>query len=459
MGLIRRMLGGLTRAPEGEAHPGPYTLPVSGGYIPADYPLNFWQTGRDPVRFATTTAMVEACLAAYSQTIAMCPGDHWKQISTGGRERVAGSALAKVIRSPNDYQSMSDFLLNITRSAMHEGNGLALALRDGRGQVSEVHLMDPWSSSARIAPTGEIFYALSGNPIIDARFDAGGASILVPARDVLHLRLHTPKHPLKGESPMMAVALDAAATGAIKQQQLQLYMNKARPGFVLTTDKDLSPQQVNDLRVGWNEQAKGLNSGGTPILSGGLKPAPLSIPARDAQLAELLQMSREDIALAYRVPMQILGIGETPYASTEALMQSWLASGLGFLINHLESAFDRLFGLQGFPTEYVEFNTRALQRSNFKDEVDAIGVAVQRGLYTPNEGRSRLEDLPPDPDGDNLMMQEQMVPLKIAMNPPEPAPPALPAPQEPETQPEATEQMSVGAIQQRLVRMIDDARV
>lgn len=459
MGLIRRLLGGLSRAPEGEFRPGPYTLPVTGGYIPADYPLNFWQSGLDPVRFASTTAMVEACLAAYSQTIAMCPGDHWKQKSSGGRDRVAGSSLAKVIRSPNDYQSMSDFLLNITRSAMHEGNGLALALRDGRGQVSELHLMDSWNSAARIAPTGEIFYALSGNPIIDARMDAGGASLLVPARDVLHLRLHTPKHPLKGESPMVAVALDAAASGAIKQQQLQFYMNQTRPGFVLTTDKTLSPEQIADIRAAWNEQSKGMNSGGTPILSSGLTPTPLATAARDAQLAEMLQMSREDIALAYRVPMQILGIGATPYASTEALMQAWLASGLGFLINHLESAFDRLFGLQGFPTEYVEFNTRALQRSNFKDEVDAIGIAVQRGLYTPNEGRARLEDLTPDPDGNHLMMQEQMVPLKVAMYPPEPAPPALPAPQEPEPQPEAAEQMSVGAIQQRLVRMIDDARV
>lgn len=454
MGLIRRILGGFTKSHEGEYRPGPYTLPVTGGYIPADYPLNWWQTGRDPVRFSSTTAMVEACLAAYSQTIAMCPGDHWRQLSTGGRERIvpANSALARVIRSPNDYQSMSDFLLNLARFVMHEGNGLAVAIRDGRGQVSEVHLMDPWQSSARIAPTGEIFYALAGNPILDARFEANGASILVPARDVLHVRLHTPKHPLKGESPMMAVAIDAAATDAIKQQQLSFYMNKARPGFILSTDEKLSPQQAVDIRTSWNEQAKGMNSGGTPILSAGLKPMTIATPARDAQLAELLQMSREDIALAYRVPLQILGIGDTPYASTEALMQSWLSSGLGFLINHIESAFDRLFGLPGYPVEYAEFNTRALQRSNFKDEVDAIGIAVQRGLYTPNEARNRLEDLPPDADGGKLMMQGQMVPLSVAVNPvDEMTPPAVDE--------ETVQELSSHAIQGRLERMINDARV
>lgn len=458
--MIRRALGLLSRSLQGQPHLGPYNLPLTGGYIPADYPLNYWQTGRDPVRFATTTAMVEACLAAYSQTIAMCPGDHWKKMAGGGRERVAGSALARVIRSPNDYQSMSDFLLNLSRFTMHEGNGIALALRDGRGQVSELHLMDPWSSSARVAPTGEIFYALSGNPIIDARMDAGGASLLVPARDVLHVRLHTPKHPLKGESPMVAVALDAAASGAIKQQQLQFYMNQTRPGFVLTTDKTLTPQQIVDIRTAWNEQAKGMNSGGTPILTSGLEPKTIATAARDAQLAEMLQMSREDIALAYRVPMQILGIGATPYASTEALMQSWLASGLGFLINHIETALDRLFSLQGFPNEYVEFDTRALQRSAFKDRVEAIGMAAQHGIYAPNEARAQLEDLAPVKWGNEPMVQQQMVPLSVAANPvpAEPSAPALSTP-EPDIDKNAVRDVSLNAIQVRLARIIHDARV
>ena len=57
---------------------------------------------------------------AYSQTVAMCPGDHWRGNENGGRERVTTSALTRILRKPNDYQSISDFLLNATRIALHD---------------------------------------------------------------------------------------------------------------------------------------------------------------------------------------------------------------------------------------------------------------------------------------------------------------------------------------------------
>ena len=64
---------------------------------------------------------------------------------------------------------------------------------------------------------------------------------------------------------------------------------------------------------------------------------------------ELLQLTDQHIALTFRVPLAILGLGGAPLGSTEALMQFWLASGLGFALNHIEQAFDKLFGLSGLP--------------------------------------------------------------------------------------------------------------
>ena len=41
----------------------------------------------------------------------------------------------------------------------------------------------------------------------------------------------------------------------------------------------------------------------------------------------MMKLTDQHVALAFRVPLQILGIGGTPYASTELLMQCWIASG------------------------------------------------------------------------------------------------------------------------------------
>src|SRR5215207_9255683 len=118
------------QATEGAFREGPYFLPVTGGWLSAaaGRNWNWWQLGYDVER-PGRSAMVEACVTAYSQTIAMCPGDHWRATANGGRERVTNSALTRILRKPNGYQTISDFLLNATDSLYRTGNAYALVLR------------------------------------------------------------------------------------------------------------------------------------------------------------------------------------------------------------------------------------------------------------------------------------------------------------------------------------------
>jgi len=140
---------------------------------------------------------------------------------------------------------------------------------------------------------------------------------------------------------------------------------------------------------------------------------PWAIGGKDSSVAEVMKMSEEKIALAFRVPLQILGLGGPTYGSTEALMQSWIASGLGFCLNHVEEAFGVTFTLAGQPDEYVEFDTAALLRSAFKDRIDALTRGVQGGILSPNEARER-EGLDSVKFGDEPRVQQQVVPLSAA---------------------------------------------
>jgi HK97 family phage portal protein len=400
-------------AGEGEVRPGPYYLPVTGGWLPADSPWNFWQSDINPSSGASS-AMVEACLSAYSQTIAMCPGDHWRLNDKKGRDRITNSAVSRILRSPNSYQSPSDFMLNLTRSLYADGNAYALALRNDRFEIKELHLMDPNQSYPQVAVTGDVFYNLAGNDIIDRQVKE---SLVVPARDVLHVRLNATRrrhpYPLVGDTPIAAALNDIAQSNAMTQQQIKFYMNQARPSAVLTTDLILDKDQVQFIRDRWDEQSRGLNAGGTPILTAGLKPYILSTPSKDAELAEMMKLTDQKIALAFRVPLAILGIGGTAFSSTELLMQSWIASGLGFAINHIEDAFGLLFQLDGQPDEYVEFDTAALLRSAFGVRIAGLAQAVQGGIFSPNEARA-IESLPEVEFGDEPRVQQQVVPLSAA---------------------------------------------
>ena len=121
----------------GAVPPGPYLM--STGWLPAGSPWNYWQSGQNVRPYGERSAMVEACVSAYSQTVAMCPGDHWRKLNNGGRERVVNSALTRILRRPNDYQSISDFLLNLTRRLYERGKSFAVAVRNARAEIIELH--------------------------------------------------------------------------------------------------------------------------------------------------------------------------------------------------------------------------------------------------------------------------------------------------------------------------------
>jgi HK97 family phage portal protein len=434
--VISRALRTLTKAVEGAVRPGPYFLPISGGWLPDGSPTNWWQIGQDIQPSPGRSAMVEACVSAYSQTIAMCPGAHWRLDGKGGKVRITTSSLSRVLRCPNPYQTMSDFLLNATRQLYLDGNCYALALRNDRYEIDEIHLMDSYLSRPQLAANGEVFYRLAGNQIIEYQIEG---PLVVPQRDVLHIRLHVDRSrrypfPLWGMSPLLAALDEISVSEAIAQQQLQFYLNQARPAAVLSTDMVLPPETVQALGERWDEKSKGLNQGKTPILTAGLKVQPWGATAKDAQIAEILKISEEKIALVFRIPLQILGYGDRPTGSSvEALMQFWIATGLGFALNHIEEAFGLLFSLKGQPDEYVEFDTSALLRSAQKDRIEALARGVQGGIYSPNEARG-LEGLPETPAGAEPRVQAQVVPLSAANSipatsgphPPSPMPDAAP---------------------------------
>ena len=432
-----RPLAALFRAAEGSYRPGPYYLPVSGGWLSADVGkfANFWQMGHRPEGMDSSSAIVEACVSAYSQTIAMCAGDHWRKNVRGGRTRVTNSALSRMLRSPNSYQSSSDFMLQLVRWLYLEGNAYCLAVRNNRYEVEELHLFNSRMSRPQVIydaandneAHANIFYRLAGNQALNPVM---GQQIIAPQRDVMHIRMNPNParhpYPLLGEPPLLAAVDDLAIYQTIMSQQLNFYGNQARPSAVLSTDLVLDKDQVQALRDRWDEQSSNLGVGKTPILTAGLKVAPWGMSAVDAQLAEMLKMSSEHVALAYRIPMQVLGMGTSnSFRSTELLMQSWIATGLGFALNHIEEAYGCFFSLKGLPDEYVEFSTDALLRSETKDRIDALARGVQSGIYAPNEAREK-EGLDRVPYGDSPRVQQQVVPLEFAAGGPAPAAPHAP---------------------------------
>ena len=431
MGMLTTLAGKLglgTKAAEGAYRPGPYVL--NSGILPAAWGqyLNFWQMDYDPVA-VPGCSIVEACIWAYIRAIAQLPGYHKRELGNGGTEIVTTSALARLLRSPNGYMTSSDFLVHLIRSLLLNGNSYWIATRNERFEVSALHWTDPRQCSVReIAVEGsefrEIFYEIGSTPF-------NRSNLIIPARDVLHIKLATPRHPLVGETWLKALALELAARGAMNGAAATFATNQSRPSGVLTTDMNLQPAQADELRVRWEKAAAGLNAGGVPILTNGLKFQPISMSAEDSQIVDQLKLTDQSIAAVFGVPGVLLGLGGTAtQKSAEAVMAEWLSSGLGWLINHIESSLDAFIRLDEVTAwrEWCEYDTRALLRSLFRDRVDGLVRGVQGGVYSPNEARE-MEGLARATDGDEPRVQQQVVPLSAWDKAPAPAAPPAAGPE------------------------------
>jgi HK97 family phage portal protein len=376
---------------------------------------------------------VYACVMTIARSSSQCYPRHIRVTSDGRFEEVTTSAASRVLMNPNSYQTAPDFLLNLIAQTLFDGEAFCVVTRNNRFEVSEIHLLPRGSCSPYVDPeTREIFYSVGENPLAPGSID-----YIAPARDVLHLKFHTPRHPLIGESPIKAAALAIGINVALSASQATFFNNMNRPSGILSTDQVLNREQLTQLRAAFEEQSKGLSQGRIPVLGGGLKFAPLSISSQDAELVQAQRMSLEDIARCFGVPTPLIGdLSHATLNNAETLVHHFLSMSLGSYLEHIERAFDRLFGLDGLK-EYIELDTTALLRTDFAGRIEGLTKGVQGGLFTPNEARNR-EGLGPIDGGDTAYLQRQMTPVdKIsdvleseisANNTPEPAPQPKPEP-------------------------------
>lgn len=405
MGVVDRIKGlfTVTNGSEG-SHRGPFFgMGELGNWHQYDPLGDGWQRNIGPGE-AQRVPAVYACVMLIARAMAQCYPKHVRVVD-GTFTEVKTSAAYRILNNPNTYQSSPDFLLNAMATALFDGEAFALATRNDRSEIDSLHLLPRGTCSPMVDDdTRQVFYAVGASPLAP-----GGTDFIAPARDVLHLRFHTPRHPLIGESPIKSAALAIGINVALSETQNLFFRNMNRPSGVISTDQVLNKDQIASLRAAFEAQAEGMSKGKIPILGGGLKFQQLSVSSQDAQLVQAQRMSLEDICRVFGVPPPLVGdLSHATLNNAESMMQHFLSMSLGSYLEHFERSFDRLFGLKG--DDYIELDTAALLRTDFSGRIDGLTKAVQGGLMTPTEARAR-EGLGPIGGGDSAFLQRQMVPI------------------------------------------------
>ena len=244
-------------------------------------------------------------------------------------DQIESHELLDLLARPNAAQSgyefrqwLASFFL-VGGNAYVMGNGMDPNRRDSR--PTELQILNP--GKVKIEPAKSGFFPLryeyrpSGNERLEYPVDQ-----ITGRSAVLHLKTFNPLSPWYGLSPIMAAAYDIDIFNSGQQWNKRLLDNNARPsGALVVKDKkghtaNLTEEQYNRLQQQIEQQFSGQNNAGRPmLLEGGLDWTEMSLNPKDVDWLDGKHSAARDVALAFGVPPQLIGIpGDATYNNFES---------------------------------------------------------------------------------------------------------------------------------------------
>lgn len=260
--------------------------------------------------------------------------------SDGKRQELRQHPLLQLLQLPNPLQSCSELFESLYAHKLISGNAYLHAVSPQGSSPKELHVLRP-DRMRIVAGEGGVPQAYRhqvGERATDYPVDPfSGRS------QVLHLKAFHPLDDWYGLSPVEAAAYSIDQHNQAGAWNQALLQNGARPtGALVVNQKDggvgqLSADQYDRLRQQMDEQFSGpVNAGRPLLLEGGLDWKEMSLSPKDMDFIEAKHSSARDIALAFGVPPQMLGIpGDNTYSNlAEARLAMWEQSILP-MVQHM----------------------------------------------------------------------------------------------------------------------------
>lgn len=366
----------------------------------------------------------------------------WSETSNG--------AYSPVLRKPNSYQTRIQFWESWILSKLSHGNAYILKVRDNRGVVIQMHVLDPHRVRPLISDDGQVFYEIQPDNL-----SAGTQQVVVPAREIIHDRFNTLFHPLVGLSPIYASGLAATQGLNIQNNSAAFFGNASTPGGILSAPGAISDETAQRLKTHWETNYSGRSAGKIAVLGDNLKFERLAVTAKDAEMVDQLKWTAEVVCSTFHVPPYKIGVGALPsYNNVQALNVEYYTQCLQSLIEEAELCLDE--GLAMSDGIGTEFDLDGLLRMDSVTQMDVLEKS--KNVLTLDERRARL-DRKPITGGGTVYMQEQdhsieaiaaRDKLLIAQSE-APAPVALPAP---EPEPDVTDK-ALWMLEAKMMRAAD----
>ena len=308
--------------------------------------------------------------------------------------RAADHPLSLLLGRPNPEQGGPDLMEAFFGSLQTSGNAyLEAAGLDGPG---ELYALRP--DRMKVVPGRQGWpeaydYSVGGRSVRISRDGEGWLP-------VLHLRLFHPTDDYYGFSPLEAAAFAIDVHNASGAWNKALLDNAARPsGALVYTSREsgdrLTEEQFDRLKSELTDAHVGAANAGRPLLlEGGLDWRPMSLTPHDMDFIEGKHAAAREIALAFGVPPQLLGVpGDATYSNyREANAAFWRQTVIP-LAERAARAMTAWLGVK-FPGTRIGLDLDAVPA--LSAEREALWARLEAASFLTNEERRRMAGLSDD---------------------------------------------------------------
>ena len=242
---------------------------------------------------------------------------------------IDGHPILQLLSEPNPYQNKSEFLESVYLYRQISGNAYILTASNLGKLPKEIYSLRP--DRVKVI-AGENFLPSGYQYQVEKKEQIYSVDQISGVSRILHIKNASPISDWYGLSAVEAAAYSIDQHNNAAAWNQALLQNGARPSGAIVVKgaegqpSELSDEQYSRLKEMVSENFTGsVNAGKPMILEGGLDWKEISLSPKDMDFIEGKNSAARDIALAFGVPPQLLGIpGDNTYSNlVEARTALW----------------------------------------------------------------------------------------------------------------------------------------
>ncbi len=323
-----------------------------------------------------------------------------------GRLRLQDHPLLSLLRQPNPMQGGAEFFESVYAFYLIAGNSYLEAIQASDGQPRELWTLRP--DRMRVIPSSDGIVAAYRYQLGQQHVDYSVNAVSGQA-DVLHVKTFHPLDDWYGMSPLEAAAVAVDQHNDAARWNASLLQSSGRPSGALVfkpahadAPDTLTEGQRVALRHELETYYSGAGQAGRPlVLEGGLDWREMALSPKDMDWLAGKDVSAREIALAFHVPSQLIGIeGSLTFANFEQARLALYDDAILPLVDHIKAELNNWLVPRFGEDLYIDYDLDAIEALAPRREKTWARIAAA-SFMTVNEKRQAL-GLPPLSDGDRL---------------------------------------------------------